>query len=125
MGDIGSGYLGFCLAVLALAAAQELSPVFNAWLILTSIFIVDATLTLIRRMLRGERVYEPHCIHAYQWMARRWRSHARVTATAIGINIFWLTPLAWAIPVESTLIQGTKWIGARATSHGRRACRRA
>lgn len=96
MGDVGSGYLGFCLAVFALAAGREEPAHFNAWLILSAVFIVDATITLIRRLVRGERVYEAHRSHAYQWLARRWGSHARVTLAVCAVNLAWLAPCAWA-----------------------------
>lgn len=96
MGDVGSGYLGFVLAVLALAATSESAVMLPAWLILGAIFIVDATFTLCRRLLRRERVYEAHRSHAYQWLARRWNSHLRVTMGCVALNVLWLAPWAWA-----------------------------
>lgn len=95
MGDVGSGVLGFVLAVLALWSAihEELSLV--VWLILAGVFLVDATLTLLIRMLRGERWYEAHRSHAFQHAARRWGSHRTVTLSVLAINVGWLLPLAW------------------------------
>lgn len=95
MGDVGSAYLGYVFAVLALGLAPELLNLW-AWLILLGVFIVDASLTLVRRMLRGDRVHQPHRSHAYQYAARRWNSHAAVTTTVVAINLLWLLPLAWA-----------------------------
>jgi Fuc2NAc and GlcNAc transferase len=95
MGDVGSGYLGFAMGVLIVAVAHENPVTFWAWLILGGVFFVDATLTLIRRMFRGERVYQAHRSHAYQWLARRWRSHKVVTVMVLTINLFWLLPCAW------------------------------
>jgi Fuc2NAc and GlcNAc transferase len=94
MGDVASGFIGYVLAVLAIAAARETPSAPWAWLMLGGVFFVDATVTLLRRMARGERVFEAHRTHAYQWLARRWRSHARVTAAVIGVNLLWLTPCA-------------------------------
>jgi Fuc2NAc and GlcNAc transferase len=94
MGDIGSGYLGYVIAVIAIDSAQTSAINIYAWLILGGIFFVDATLTLCRRLLRGERVSQPHRTHAYQWLARRWGSHARVTVAVIIINLVWLLPCA-------------------------------
>ncbi len=99
MGDIGSGYLGYIIAVIAVHSTQTSVINIYAWLILGGVFFVDATLTLCRRLLRGERVYEAHRTHAYQWLARRWGSHARVTLTVIVVNIAWLLPCA-ALAVE-------------------------
>ena len=94
MGDVGSGYLGYVIAVLALAAARENPIALWAWLILGGVFFVDATVTLLRRLLRGERVYEAHRSHAYQWLARRWGSHAKVTCAVMIVNVLWLLPCA-------------------------------
>lgn len=95
MGDAGSGFLGFVLAVLALASTRESGVLLPVWLILGSIFIVDATLTLVRRLLRGERLYEAHRTHGYQWLSRRWKSHRHVTIACAAMNVLWLAPLAW------------------------------
>jgi Fuc2NAc and GlcNAc transferase len=94
MGDIGSGYLGYVIAVIGIHSNQTSAINIYAWLILGGVFFVDATLTLCRRMLRRQRVYEAHRTHAYQWLARRWGSHARVTLTVIAVNIAWLLPCA-------------------------------
>jgi Fuc2NAc and GlcNAc transferase len=95
MGDVGSGYLGFALAVLALAAMRERAVMLPVWLILGGVFFIDATVTLLRRLAHRERVYEAHRSHAYQWQARRWNSHLRVTIACILINLLWLAPWGW------------------------------
>jgi Fuc2NAc and GlcNAc transferase len=94
MGDVGSGFVGLVLGALALASAGVDLGLFWAWMILLAVFVTDATLTLARRALRGERVHEAHRSHAYQRAARRFGSHARVTLAAGLINLLWLTPLA-------------------------------
>jgi Fuc2NAc and GlcNAc transferase len=95
MGDVGSGFLGFVLAVLALGGTRENAIMLPVWLILGGVFIVDATLTLFRRLVRRERFYEAHRSHAYQWLARRWNSHLQVTIACIALNFIWLAPWAW------------------------------
>ena len=102
MGDVGSGVLGFVLAVLALWSAihEELSLV--VWLILAGVFLVDATLTLLIRMFRGERWYEAHRSHAFQHAARRWGSHRTVTLSVLAINVGWLLPMAWLAATHPT-----------------------
>jgi Fuc2NAc and GlcNAc transferase len=94
MGDVGSGFLGYVIAVIALHSSQTSAINFFAWLILGGVFFVDATLTLCRRLLRGERVYQAHRTHAYQRLARRWGSHSSVTIVVIIINLVWLLPCA-------------------------------
>src|SRR5690606_23524336 len=71
---------------------------FWAWLVLLGVFIVDATYTLLRRLLRGEKVYEAHRSHAYQIASRRLGRHLPVTLVVLLINVLWLLPIAiWII----------------------------
>jgi len=95
MGDVGSGFLGFTLIVLGLAAIQRGTVSFEVWGILGGLFFVDATITLIRRMMRGDQWFEAHRTHAYQWLARRWKAHLPVTLSVSAINVGWLLPWAW------------------------------
>ena len=84
LGDVGSGALGYLLAVLA-ALAMRAGDRAHAPLLLLPLlaFAVDAALTLGRRILRRERWWEPHVQHAYQAEARR-RGHGPVTAGFFG-----------------------------------------
>ena len=97
MGDAGSGFLGLMLAALTLQAAWISAPLLWSWIILLGVFIVDATVTLIRRLIRGDRIYEAHRLHAYQHAALRWASHKRVTLTVAVLNTCWLFPLALTV----------------------------
>jgi Fuc2NAc and GlcNAc transferase len=94
MGDVGSGFLGYVLAVLALAAMWESPVALFAWLALGGVFFVDASVTLVRRLLRGERVHQAHRSHAYQWLARRWGAHLPVTLSVLSVNFLVLLPVA-------------------------------
>ncbi|MCC5879163.1 MAG: glycosyltransferase family 4 protein [Idiomarina sp.] len=94
MGDAGSGFLGIIVAAMMLASAQVHSAYFWAWLIVLGVFIVDATFTLIRRLVRGDKVFEAHRSHAYQWASRIHGSHVSVTMTVFAINVIWLAPFA-------------------------------
>lgn len=96
MGDVGSAYLGFVLGVMVLATSAEGPLNLWVWLILLAVFITDATVTLLRRLLRGERWYEAHRTHAYQHAARRFGSHRKVTLAVGALNVLWLLPLAGA-----------------------------
>lgn len=101
MGDVGSGFLGLMLGALLLLPSHGLPAFFWSFLILSALFWVDATLTLLARALRGERWYAAHSQHAYQHLARRWGSHRRVLLAATALNALWLLPLAllaWRAP---------------------------
>lgn len=94
MGDAGSGFLGITIGILSLQAAWEAPQLLWSWLILLGVFVVDATWTLFRRLLRGDKVYEAHRSHAYQYAARHFGKHRPVTLTVAAINLIWLLPLA-------------------------------
>jgi Fuc2NAc and GlcNAc transferase len=94
MGDAGSGFLGITLGLFSIQAAHAAPAFFCSWLILLAVFIVDATWTLVRRFLRGEKVYEAHRSHGYQFAARHYASHKTVSLAVAAINICWLLPIA-------------------------------
>lgn len=94
MGDVGSGYMGYMVAVMAILAARDNPAALLVWVILGGVFFVDATITLVRRVVRGERASEAHRSHAYQALARHWRSHRPVTLGVLLINVVWLLPCA-------------------------------
>lgn len=110
MGDAGSGFLGLMLGALSLVSGSIDPELFWAWLILLGVFVVDATFTLLRRLLRGDRVYEAHRSHAYQYASRHFGRHLPVTLAVGTINLLWLLPLAllagqgWADGAFVTLI---------------------
>jgi Fuc2NAc and GlcNAc transferase len=94
MGDAGSGFLGIVLGALSLQAGSLQPRLFWAWAVLLGVFVVDATVTLLRRLAAGERVYEAHRSHAYQHAARRCGGHRPVTLAVGAINLLWLLPIA-------------------------------
>ncbi len=106
MGDVGSGFLGLMVPMLDLTASSRAPIPLQVWIILGGLFLSDATVTLLRRALRGDRWFEAHRLHAYQQLARRWKSHLRVTILFSAINLFWLLPWAYhagQVPAQATL----------------------
>jgi Fuc2NAc and GlcNAc transferase len=95
MGDVGSGFIGFMLGVIAIMSIQQQAMTVWTWLILLAVFVVDATLTLLRRFAARQKWYQGHASHAYQKAAKRLNSHRKVTTAIMLINIFWLAPLAY------------------------------
>lgn len=82
MGDVGSGALGYLLAMLVvLAASNSKSPAQDVLVLMLplSAFLIDAGYTLLRRMLCGERWWQPHRQHLYQQLTDRWQTHWKVT----------------------------------------------
>ncbi|MBB3226921.1 Fuc2NAc and GlcNAc transferase [Luteibacter sp. Sphag1AF] len=95
MGDVGSATLGLLVFVLVGLLWVWRTPLVWPALILSSAFVIDASLTLLVRMLRGSRWYTPHREHMYQWLVRRGASHARVTGFYLGWNVLVCVPVAW------------------------------
>lgn len=85
LGDVGSVPLGFLLGflLLMLAARGHWAPA----LILPAYYLADATITLTRRLLRGEKVWQAHSEHFYQHAVRGGRSHAQVSGAVLAANV--------------------------------------
>ena len=112
MGDACSGFLGFILGALAVITSVYGPLNLWVWLILGGVFLVDATVTLLIRRMRGVRWYRPHRNHAYQKLSRRLNSHAKVTLFVLFINVIWLGPLALAAaksPSTGVLLCAMAW----------------
>ena len=100
MGDAGSGFLGLMLGAIALSSLHIAYQMLWVWLILLGVFIVDATYTLLRRLMRGEKIYEAHRSHAYQYASRKYSSHLPVTLGVLFINISWLAPWSYVVAID-------------------------
>lgn len=100
MGDAGSGFLGVVLGIMSIQAAWVAPQLFWSWVILLGVFVVDATFTLVRRLFRGEKIYEAHRSHAYQYASRRFGRHLPVTLATGAINLAWLLPIALLVGTD-------------------------
>lgn len=101
IGDVGSGFIGIMIGAISIQAAHTTSQLGWSWVILIGVFIVDATVTLIRRALHRERLYVAHRSHAYQHLAIRVGRHAPVSIGVGVINLFWLFPIALLVARET------------------------
>ncbi|MBO0738870.1 MAG: glycosyl transferase, partial [Alphaproteobacteria bacterium] len=93
LGDVGSVPLGYLLGFLLLDLAGR--GFWKIALILPLYFIADATITLVRRLLRGERVWKAHREHYYQQAVRYGLGHAAVVRLVITADIL-LIGFGWA-----------------------------
>ncbi len=87
MGDVGSAFLGYSLALLPIVAAQVEPRFVLAGAFLVWPFVFDTAYTFIRRLLRGENVLEPHRSHLYQRLVIAGRPHRYVTRLYILLAI--------------------------------------
>jgi UDP-N-acetylmuramyl pentapeptide phosphotransferase/UDP-N-acetylglucosamine-1-phosphate transferase len=88
MGDVGSTQLGFILVVLGIHFHNTYKFSILNWIMLTSPFWFDATLTLFRRWRNGEKLGEAHRKHAYQRIVQAGFSHLKVNLFLLIINAF-------------------------------------
>ena len=82
LGDVGSAFFGYTFASLPLLVGR--SPASPSWLALAALFflwpfVFDSAFTFSKRLLKGERVWEPHRKHLYQMMVIAGYSHSTVT----------------------------------------------
>lgn len=87
MGDVGSIPLGFLSGAFGVAGWQQ--GLWPLWfpLVVFAPFVVDASTTLARRMLRGERVWEAHRQHYYQRLILSGWSHRRTALSEYGLML--------------------------------------
>lgn len=87
LGDAGSIPLGFLAGALGIIGWH--AAVWEAWfpLLVFSPFIIDASVTLLRRMLWGERIWEAHHDHYYQRLVRMGWSHRRLALTEYALML--------------------------------------
>lgn len=92
MGDVASVPLGFIFAALAVYGVYTGSLGLAVSMLIMSVFIVDATLTLFARVFRGERWYTAHAQHVYQRLIAHGWTHRRVLMTYQAINVSLVLP---------------------------------
>lgn len=100
MGDAGSGFLGLAVGTLSIWYGHLAPHLFWAWMVLQGGFMVDATVTLLRRVYRGERASTAHRSHAYQYASRVVGRHGPVSAAYAIVTLCWLTPVAVAVALQ-------------------------
>jgi UDP-N-acetylmuramyl pentapeptide phosphotransferase/UDP-N-acetylglucosamine-1-phosphate transferase len=84
LGDVGAVPLGLLFGWLLFELAG--AGLWVAALLLPLYYVMDATLTLMRRIVRRERIMQAHRSHFYQRAARRLGSHARVSSIVLVLN---------------------------------------
>jgi UDP-N-acetylmuramyl pentapeptide phosphotransferase/UDP-N-acetylglucosamine-1-phosphate transferase len=88
LGDVGSIPIGFLVSVLALRASAMGALDIGASCLVFAPFILDATITLVRRVLAGERVWSAHRSHYYQRLVLSGYSHVRAATWEAGLMAF-------------------------------------
>lgn len=132
MGDVGSVPVGFMAGAIGLAGWA--TGVWSPWypLLVFSPFIADATVTLVRRALRRERVWQAHREHYYQRMVQLGFGHRNTALVwyglmvAVGMSGIWafrqsmfvqlVMMAAWAVIYAGLMV----WIDRRWAARARK-----
>lgn len=113
MGDVGSTLLGYTIAIITLYYANIEASNLWIWITLYGVFWFDATLTLVRRKLNGEKLSQAHRKHAYQRLTQAGWSHSKVTLYALGLNlilfllVYFIPNIAVSFTLSLVLLYGT------------------
>ncbi len=112
MGDAGSIPLGFLAGAIGLCGWQQ--AIWPVWfpMLVFSPFIVDATVTLFKRLLRGERIWQAHREHYYQRLVLMGWGHKK-TALAAYLLMFltgFAALLMLKMPVIWVFISIVAWV---------------
>jgi Fuc2NAc and GlcNAc transferase len=110
MGDVGSISLGFLLGAMLIHGVLlgSFSPAV-AWMVM-AVFVCDSTLTLLARVIRGERWYTPHKQHTYQRLIAKGWSHLQV------MWLYQLINLLLVVPGIVVAVNYPEWAGIIAIS---------
>jgi UDP-N-acetylmuramyl pentapeptide phosphotransferase/UDP-N-acetylglucosamine-1-phosphate transferase len=87
MGDVGSTLLGFIIAVFIIYFQNLQLISIISWMILTSIFWFDATVTIVRRYMNKEDLSQAHRKHAFQRIVQAGFSHLKTDMYLILLNV--------------------------------------
>lgn len=94
MGDVGSSFLGFLLAALPFlpqytdAGLRETA--FFAMALFLWFFLLDGTFTMLRRLLKGEKIWQAHRSHLYQRLVISGLSHSQVVLFILVLHLILL-----------------------------------
>ena len=87
MGDVGSTLLGYTLGIIAIYESNQGELPILIFVILSSLFWFDATITLFRRAKNKEKLTEAHKKHAYQRLVQGGYSHKATVLYSVAINL--------------------------------------
>ena len=107
LGDVGSFALGYAVAAMLLMAQAQAEGAGPSWylLLLPSAVLVDAGLTLLARLLRGEKFWLAHREHLYQRAVLHGWSHVKVGLAYAAWTVL-ATVAAWSVAGGTAARQG-------------------
>lgn len=104
LGDVGSAPIGYLIGAIGIVSENRRDVPLLITVMISGVFIVDATITLLRRLMRGERLSQAHRNHAYQRLSRAFNSHGIVSFGAALETALFAALSAIAVLIPSFLI---------------------
>ena len=87
LGDVGSISLGFLIGICLLTIASASAKLFAACVIASLYYIADGGMTILIRIVKRERIWEPHLQHFFQKSIKNGKSHQRTVKRIMKCNI--------------------------------------
>lgn len=104
MGDVGSTLLGFNIAIFSIYYQNTSKSSLVIWLMLSSVFWFDATLTLFRRYRNKEKLIIAHRKHAYQRIVQAGFTHQKTVIYAFLLNLIILLLSYYSLIISQILL---------------------
>ena len=86
LGDVGSISLGFLIGICLLIIASASAKLFAASVIASLYYIADGGVTILIRIVKGEKTWEPHLQHFFQKSVKGGKSHKRTVKRIMKCN---------------------------------------
>jgi len=89
MGDSGSNFLGYSLAVISILGMVKVAAVFSMLIpiLILAIPIFDTAFAIIRRLLSGKSPFQPDSLHLHHRIMSRGYTHRQTTFIIYGVNV--------------------------------------
>jgi UDP-N-acetylmuramyl pentapeptide phosphotransferase/UDP-N-acetylglucosamine-1-phosphate transferase len=87
IGDVGSIGIGFILSICLILVGSSDFNLVPAVLIVSLYYIADGTLTILIRLINGEKIWEPHLKHFFQYAVRNGMSNSAIINRVILCNL--------------------------------------
>jgi UDP-GlcNAc:undecaprenyl-phosphate GlcNAc-1-phosphate transferase len=89
MGDSGSNFLGYSLAVISILGMVKVAAVFSMLIpiLILAIPIFDTAFAIVRRLLSGKSPFQPDSLHLHHRIMNKGFSHKQTTFIIYTINI--------------------------------------
>jgi UDP-N-acetylmuramyl pentapeptide phosphotransferase/UDP-N-acetylglucosamine-1-phosphate transferase len=103
MGDVGSAFLGYTFAAVTVMAAVQ-DPRLIAGAAFVAPFVLDASFTFCRRLLKRENIFAAHRSHLYQRLIIAGFEHRTVSLLYTGMALFGAVTAIWSVAIEAGML---------------------